>query len=83
MTNLVTFNLNRMAIVALSELGVKVLLHWRSIHGAIHGKFDPVTMTLNIQVWELMEIFGPAIYHGAEMSPFIENEMTVDLESFP
>ena len=78
---LITFNLNRMATVKLSELGVNCLSNYRHIHGHTHGKFNSVTMVLNIQVWELMEIFGPAIYHGAEMSPFINNEMTIDLDS--
>jgi hypothetical protein len=80
MKNLVTFNLNCYAIVKLSESGVACLLKHRAVHGNIHGKFDPVNLVLTAQVWELMEIFGPVIYHGAQMSPFVDNYMTVNTD---
>ena len=82
-TSLVAFNLNRMATVHLTHLGLRALLDHRQRHGPTHGEFKEKDNTFEAQVWELMEIFGPVIYHGAEMSPFVENEMTVDLESFP
>lgn len=76
----ITFNLNRKATVKLSKKGYEHLKSFQRKHGGTYGKLQSDNETFIAQVWELMEIFGHMIYHGAEMSPFVGNEMTVDLD---
>jgi len=76
-----TININRVAIVRLTDHGRRVLeAHYRklglSVPVDVPGIF-PAHDLYRAPLWDLMNIFGPHLYMGGPLShPFEANEIT-------
>lgn len=73
-----TKNTNNYCYVTLTEFGNSVLDRERNICKQNDIPYiEPLRTDLGIrfQIWELMQIFGPAMYNGSIAVPFVNNEI--------
>ena len=86
--NLKSFNINSIVAVKLSESGKKQILEYyknlgiqsENIKNCVKINGD----VLEMQLWELMQIFGSAMVNGNEEPPFKSNNILIsdtDLKS--
>ena len=86
--NLKSFNINSIVAVKLSESGKKQILEYYKNLGIQSENIKNYVKinrdVLEIQLWELMQIFGSAMVNGNEESPFKSNNILIsdtDLKS--
>lgn len=71
-------NTNAYCYVVLTEFGNKILDRERQFYLANGVPYQEPLSTahgLRFQLWELMQIFGPAMVHGNPDVPFVANEI--------
>jgi len=73
-------NINQRVDVELTEQGLSM---WRQylidLHGEQEGErlFGEWPKNRSWQLWELMQVFGPHIFNGMGVVPFVRNEVTI------
>ena len=71
-------NINAYCFVTLTEFGNKVLDREREVCVANCVPYqEPLRTDLGtrFQFWELMQVFGPTMFHGNPCMPFVNNEI--------
>jgi hypothetical protein len=67
-------NINDYARVRLTSHGEEILKKECDVAHEYH--YNPHTKILEIELWSIMEIFGPHIWHGSDQC-FEHNEITI------
>jgi hypothetical protein len=71
------FNINDEATVYLTPHGARVLTENYRDTGRTPGS-EMQGLCLTMPFWEIMNIFGPCLYHGnPDGSPFFDNEIEI------
>ena len=73
----VDFNINDNVSVRLTTLGLKTLLN--SGNDPMYKfNFDKDSMTLDVSLWQLMQVFGPHIHMGMIGTLFEDNAISIE-----
>jgi len=76
------FNINDKATVRLTEAGKRILRdHHAGLPADLREYFRPRWETdepVEFPIWDLMHVFGPALYMGAPEMPFVRNEVEME-----
>lgn len=72
-------NLNTIVKVTLTREGMREWVEWNAQFrmAALPPPGEFIPEALEVPLWELMQIFGPKIYHGMPEVPFIDNKVEI------